>query len=106
MKAMLVMDMPDCCYDCEFCRFNGGYVHGYYGRDCLLTGEDVQNNNFDIITSRHKTCPLKPIPKYYPSTSNPQRIEYLKQLGMTEKEQYYYELGHDDCIDEILREQK
>lgn len=90
MKAILVMDMPDCCYDCEFCRFNGGYVHGYYGRYCLLTGEDVQNNNFDIITSRHKTCPLKPMPERIPTNE----YGYMTPYGSV----------WNDCIDEILGE--
>lgn len=86
MKAVLVIDMPECCYDCDFCRFSGGYVHGYYGRDCLITGEHIQNNNFDIITSRHKTCPLKPMPE--------------KELIWNDNDDY--QMGWNACIDEIL----
>lgn len=64
MKAILIIDtMPECCYDCKYCKFTGGYIGGYYGRSCLLTGEDVQSNNFDITRLRHKTCPLKPLPE-------------------------------------------
>lgn len=98
MKAILVIDMPECCYDCDFCRFNGGYVHGYYGRDCLITGEDVQNNNFDIIKSRHKTCPLRPMPEKIPQ----EMIDHYEIGGWLTKVNRFK--GYNDCINEILGE--
>ena len=102
MKSILVIDTPENCDKCRLMRSH--FDHGYgWIKECIGSGIN------DCIVFERKLedyCPLKPIPKYYPSTSNPQRIEYLKQLGMTEKEQHYYELGHDDCIDEILGEQE
>lgn len=102
MKAILVIDkMPECCYDCDFCRFNGGYVHGYYGRDCLITGEDVQNNNFDIIKSRHETCPLKSMPKRKIALFDPNHCD------MEEEIKIIHEInGYNRCIDEILGEEE
>lgn len=97
MKAILVIDMPECCYDCDFCRFSGGYVHGYYGRDCLITGEDIQNNNFDIITSRHKTCPLKPMPE----KKNEKDVEKIYSINDRSWTNGFSD-GYNYCIDEIL----
>lgn len=91
MKAILVIDMPECCYDCDFCRFNGGYMNGYYGRDCLITGESVQNN-FNITTSRHKTCPLKPMPEKKKIFD-----DIYAGSGL--------DRGYNACIDEILGEE-
>lgn len=101
MKAILVIDMPANCMQCRFRDSEWCSVEDCAKNDgSLVIYRDIHN------FKRHEGCPLKPIPKYYPSTSNPQRIEYLKKLGMTKKEQYYYELGHDDCIDEILGEEE
>ena len=82
-KAILILDeMPECCYDCGFCKFNGGYRNGYFGRDCLLTGEEVQRD-FDVTKSRHQSCPLKPMPE---------RKEFDNQIP-------YEKGGWNDCID-------
>lgn len=95
MKAILVIDMPEDCYGCPcYQGMSGDSFCGVSNEDTMINTDTKPNH-----------CPLKPFPKFYPSTSNPQRIECLKQLGMTEKEQHYYELGHDDCIDEILGEE-
>lgn len=91
-KAILIVDMPAVCYGCDYCKFDGGYRHGYYGRTCLLTGEDVQNN-FDITTARHETCPLKPMPE---KKDLPVYYAY---------KEFDKEIGYNNCIDEILGEE-
>ena len=50
-KAVLVMDMPNSCDECDFC-------HGLY---CEIPwfGKTV----VDYIACRHPECPLKPLPK-------------------------------------------
>ena len=60
MKAILVIDMPNNCYDCQYCRFD---ARRYNFRGCVLTDTDVQDGTIDICKEVHSCCPLKPIPK-------------------------------------------
>lgn len=88
MKAVLVIDMPNNCYDCQYCRFD---ARRYNFRGCVLTDTDVQDGTIDICTEVHSCCPLKPTPK-------------LKQ----HKDEIDYEYGYIDgwnaCIDAIMGE--
>ena len=60
-KSVLVIDTPQCCFECHYCHFYGKY--GY--RKCLLSKEfvDVQDDTIDILKERHKCCPLRPLPR-------------------------------------------
>lgn len=60
MKAILVIDIPNNCYDCQYCRFD---ARKYNFRGCVLTDTDVQDGTIDIRKEVHSCCPLKPIPK-------------------------------------------
>ena len=102
MKAILVVEMPKDCGDCKM--IDCVNYDNTRARCKAMVYSKNEYSKYIGINDKPEWCPLKPIPKHYPSTSNPQRIECLKKLGMTEKEQYYYELGHDDCIDELLGE--
>lgn len=60
MKAILVIDMPNNCYDCQYCRFD---ARKYNFRGCVLADTDVQDGTIDICKEVHSCCPLKPMPK-------------------------------------------
>lgn len=52
MKAILVIDMPDCCEYCD-CYFNNGNC-----AFCCITRTDIEDS---LLTN--DDCPLKPMPK-------------------------------------------
>lgn len=60
MKAILVIDMPKSCYDCQYCRFD---ARRYNFRGCALTDTEVQDGTIDICKEVHRCCPLKPMPE-------------------------------------------
>lgn len=60
MKAILVIDMPNNCYDCQYCRFD---ARRYNFRGCVLADTDVQDGTIDICKEVHSCCPLKPMPQ-------------------------------------------
>ena len=60
MKAILVIDMPNNCYDCQYCRFD---ARKYNFRGCVLTDTEVQDGTIDICKEVHSCCPLKPMPE-------------------------------------------
>lgn len=81
MKAILVVDMPKSCEDCELCR--DGYL-------CLRLGEvdeSVENGIKDL------RCPLKPMPS--------KRVPDGKETDQI----YGCYVGWNACIDEILGEE-
>ena len=86
MKAILVIDMPEQCDDCDFCQ--GGYLLSYL---CGLTGEE-----FEFVNGERKQfCPLKPLPDKIDQGYPPCGVYYEG-----------YGDGWDDCIDKILGEKE
>lgn len=83
MKAILVVDMPNNCYDCQYCRFD---ARKFNFRGCILTNIDVQDGTIDICKEVHSCCPLKPMPDKY--------------TGRKEE----YEIGWNDAISEMMGE--
>lgn len=81
-KAMLIMDMPESCAECQFfARFD-------LVKNCSLNGKPVEYSN----NKRQDWCPLQEVPKKdskfcYPS-------DYEEGYGD----------GYNACIDEILKE--
>lgn len=58
MKAVLVIDMPDSCYECPC------YDHSDYADGCMVFIR--KTHDIDHGTQREKWCPLKPMPnKWY-----------------------------------------
>ena len=91
MKAILIIDMPKSCEDCELCD-------GTYDYICLRLGEvdeSVENGTKDL------RCPLKPMPE---------RKRKIKELPQYTKEYETYCKGEVDgwnfCLDEILGEEE
>lgn len=76
MKAVIVIDMPENCFDCPL-----------YDNDCPFV-------YIYPLSGRHKDCPLRPLPsKLVP-------FGYLDAGN----EDGLYEKGYNDCIDEITGE--
>lgn len=80
-KAILVMDMPECCADC-YC--------GYFERDikelnlvCGATGEDANN------VGKPDWCPLRELPE---KANHPNYCDNGR-----------FDKGWNDCLDEILK---
>ena len=86
-KAVLVMDMPECCVDC--CC---GYFERYtkeLNLVCGATGEDA--NNVD----KPDWCPLRELP------------EHKRTIGTdSERNRILMNAGYNACLDEILKERK
>lgn len=83
-KAVLVMDMPECCADC-YC--------GHFERDtkelnlvCGATGEDANN------VGKPDWCPLRELPE---KANHPDYCDNGR-----------FDKGWNACLDEILEERK
>lgn len=76
MKALLVLDMPNSCDDCELNRYyNDIHIHCDHPCNTAICGEIVP-----------EWCPLKPLPQRY------------DEDAMREQK------GWNRCLDEILGE--
>lgn len=85
-KAVLVMDMPECCADC-YC--------GYFERDtkelnlvCGATGEDANN------VGKPDWCPLRELPE---------KMEVCGKYPQPDGVMPSYKVGWNACLDEILK---
>lgn len=82
MKAILVIDMPNNCYECP-CFMD----EGWRCQNKLEIDEDVNDGRPDW-------CPLKPVPKKYEAPE-------IYELWNTDSE---YFNGWNDCLDSITGE--
>ena len=83
-KAVLVMDMPECCVDC--CC---GYFERYtkeLNLVCGATGEDANN------VEKPDWCPLRELPE---KANHPDYCDNGR-----------FDKGWNACLDEILKEKK
>ena len=85
MKAVLVMDMPECCDKYFMLDDNGDYP------TCRFTQES-RGYNFRTRERKMDRCPLKPVPEKLDGEDS---IKF--QWGD-------YEDGWNDCIDMIIGE--
>lgn len=90
-KAVLVMDMPECCADC-YC--------GYFERDtkelnlvCGATGEDANN------VGKPDWCPLRELPEK-------KETHTVLELHSNGRWSEGMKAGFNICLDEILKERK
>ena len=81
-KAMLIMDMPSSCNECDFLD------EQYHYCNVPWFGKDVS----DYVECRHESCPLRECPekKVFDETS----ISFHEMS---------FNDGYNACIDEILR---
>lgn len=91
MKAILVIDKPENCYSCRFCQDIHGSCY------CCGCGDTWYKHQLEDeeMSSKPDWCPLKPIPE----KKNSQWILF-------ENKEDEYHIGWNDCIDEILGEEK
>lgn len=80
-KAILVINMPERCYDCKFCYYSDGRVP-------ICQWENMPIDEPKKI--KPNWCPLQP---------PPERETYF--LGMSSYSEGYVD-GWNDCIDDIL----
>ena len=87
-KAVLIMDMPECCLDC---------CCGYFERCtkelnlvCGATGEDANN------VEKPDWCPLRELPEKIPEFKSG-----YEDLGTSIRR-----VGWNACLDKILKERK
>lgn len=78
MKAILVIDKPECCTDCLLSDYIGKWL-------CLKTGKTIDTTDIYNIP---EWCPLKPMPQ---NKQHEDEIDY----------EYGYIDGWNDCIKEI-----
>lgn len=85
-KAILVIDMPNCCDECFALDDNSDYPL------CLITQEQ---RGYKFRTREHKMdkCPLK---------SAPEKYEIDRSKCTDPFYQFEFEYGYNQCIDEIL----
>lgn len=94
MKAILILDMPSCCSDCQ--------LYDSENKQCYAEPyNDIFLNNFDEVEDKiNPNCRLKPLPLY-------QMYAIAQYIDGTKKElrsKEYIE-GFNDCIDEMLGEE-
>jgi len=77
-KALLVIDMPESCDDCDFCYYSDGRVPICFYKSWVV----------DEPKAKPDWCPLKRLPK--------------KKTGFQYADGYDYVDGWNDCIDKIL----
>lgn len=83
MKAVLVIDMPMDCYECP-CSNEGCYL-------CQIRRRLLED---DFQDRRPSWCPLRPLPQK--KGKHGELHEYDTDI--------HYEIGWNDCIDEIVGE--
>ena len=97
-KAILIMNMPEACYDCKFCR----KLYYENGACCELTIDPDDDTLYRIISEHdlHKPdwCPLRELPE-----KNPSNPELAPGVYYTEKGYEVYKNGWNDCLDEIMK---
>lgn len=89
-KSILVIDTPETCLDCRFCR----ELHEGIEACCELSDEPEDKElcrmiDIDYCQEKPDWCPLKEVPK--------------KIKKVTEDMDYYKAIGFNACIEEILK---
>ena len=83
-KAVLVMDMPRKCSDCQF------YYETYDEDDDYVSKCEVLNDiTIDGFIDKYSGCPLKPMPE---KANHPDWCDGGR-----------YDKGYNACIDELLK---
>lgn len=86
MKAILLIDMPDSCEECDYCGWSSDEMY----RACLLNNCHLFHSEF-VEIGRDGCCPLKPLPQ-------------KKQHGEEIDYEYGYIDGWNDCLKEVTGE--
>lgn len=93
-KAVLVMDMPESCGECPFCRgLNECKVKKYLVRDRLFTIFTVDAQIME--GGKPSWCPLRELPEKIPDLEH----------GYENVEKSIIRIGWNACLDMILRKE-
>ena len=99
-KAILVMDMPNCCDQCFAFDDNGDYPL------CIITQEQ-RGYTFKPRERKMDKCPLRSMPEKIEvpewDDSIKAKNKNAEEVGIDRSERGHYR-GYNICIDEILRE--
>lgn len=87
-KAILIVDMPESCKDCELL---------WRGRYSVFCPVELSCNTKDVydyveVSTKPDWCPLRPMPEKYDTDNTPYNLDYNED----------YERGYNSCVDEIL----
>ena len=82
-KAILVIDMPECCAACRFLNDSHDY------RECIVTGE-TKGYTFRAREQKMDRCPLKPAP----------------ELQDEWRDDDDWIIGYNNCVHEIMGDYK
>lgn len=91
MKAVLVMDMPECCDKCFMLDDSGDYPM------CRFT-QEVRGYNFRTRERKMDRCPLKPMPEKIEIPNNKEFYDAIDWYDLGTKR------GYNACIDKIIGE--
>lgn len=84
-KAILVMDMPGRCLNCNCV---GHVNHNGRFNACRISGEILKED--DYYKQRPNNCPLREVPQ-------------KKSEATTTTSDYFKVIGYNACIDEIMK---
>lgn len=79
-KAILVIDMPEDCVECNFCVELSAHDR------CVAVGKSI------FTIKKPDWCPLQPLPE-----------KYDMETAITRDWDGEFEYGYNQCIDEILK---
>ena len=101
-KGIIVVDVPERCRDCKFCHLFRDMVTGEIMRECEIIGRlAIKNEN-----EKPDWCPIRPLPerKDYkgPDAVNGTLMSTRAKQAIDEAGK----MGWNNCIDEILKEEK
>ena len=88
-KAILVIDMPKTCRECELTYYDSNYSDYF----CSLTGEFIY-----YVKDKYSGCPLSSLP----SSINLKQYVYNAELNMESMLAYQYAQGWNNCLQEIM----
>lgn len=99
-KAILVMDMPNCCDRCKLCKIDATpyEIYGF----CLITNSVMQNEE---LNTKPDDCPLKVFPeKRRKGTAKQKAISNDCYDGFATEDAYFEgkDDGYNECLDELL----
>lgn len=102
-KAILVVDMPNCCTHCTFCNDETGF--------CKALGAYINN----VSNTRYQYCPLKTMPEKKYVEEIKEVNDFMKTDIQIMNDKIVSEImldtdlllasGYNKCIDEILGEE-
>lgn len=91
MKAVLVMDMPNCCDECFILDDNGDYPM------CRFT-QEIRGYNFRTRERKMDRCPLRPMPEKVEISTDEKLCNTIDWYDLGTKR------GYNACIDKIIGE--